>query len=125
MRRRRKSGRNSRAGAADRSGSASRLRSGASLFRSRVVAHEANAPGHVRQRVLPIILVFDGDVPVETLPFEFIEDFFDLAYASAVRHVVMAGVAKHIAVFQMTADDAAFQNLQGVHRIDARSQPMP
>src|SRR5439155_21585234 len=96
-----------------------------SLFRSRVLAHETNALGHVRQRVLPVVLVFSGYVAAEALPFQFIEDFLDLDYAGAVRHVVMAGVAEHVAVFHMTADDASFQYFQSVHRINARSQPMP
>src|SRR5438477_7294431 len=68
-----------------------------------VIAHEINALFDLRQRSLPVILVFDGDVPIEPLFLELVEGPFDVAHSLPVRHIVAFSIIRF--VFEMAADD--------------------
>src|SRR2546430_14112970 len=54
-------------------------------FRRFIAAHEADALGHVRHRTIPVMLIFDGDIALESLALQFVEDGRDVRNSGAVR----------------------------------------
>src|SRR5258705_13939990 len=88
------------------------------VLRVRKAADVTDALRDILHRVLPVTLVFDGDVPVELLPAQFAQDAFHVGDAQAEREVGRIGVAGLNDIFQMNADDAALENLEasdGIH----------
>ena len=78
---------------------------------------------HLRDAVLPVVLVLYGDMAIELLADEFLEAAIDIADA-------LAGdddrglVAKLGLVLQVHADNAAFEDLEGPDRAQVRRGPV-
>src|SRR5712671_6007414 len=94
------------------------------VFRVCKTADIPNALRDVRDGVLPIALVFGGDIPVEFLPAQFTQDAFHMGYTQTKRQVGRIGVAGLNDVFQMNADDAALKDFQPGDRIHAGARPV-
>ena len=78
---------------------------------------------HLRDAVLPVVLVLDGDMAVELLTDELLEAAIDIADA-------LAGdddrglMAKLGLVLEVYADNASFEDLEGPDRAQARRSPV-
>ncbi len=70
-----------------------------------------------------MVLVFDGEIALEALGFEFFEYGRHIRDPGSVRHV-MRLQAQLVQIFQVAADDAAFQNTQTVDRLEAGAEPV-
>jgi hypothetical protein len=64
---------------------------------------------------------FDGDVPVEPLPLQLVEDRLHVGDARPPRHVVAIGLVQ---VLEVNADHAAFEDLEALDRVQPRSIPV-
>ena len=86
-----------------------------------VGADEVDALFDVVDVVVPLRLVFDRERSVETEADEFVEHFFDFAGAGAERNV---GRGKVCAVFQVRADDAVAESLNGCDWVESAGEPV-
>ena len=102
----------------------SESRAGVRSIRARgVTANEPDALGDFGDVVIPVVLVFERDIAVEALAFQFVEDPGHIGDAGAEGHIV--GVGSHaIEILQMTADEAAFKDLEAFHGVQIRAHPM-
>ena len=73
-----------------------------------VVFDESDALGNFGHAVVPVVLVFDGDIPLKALRLQFIEAGLDVGHTRPEGHVVGAG-ARLVQVFEVAADDPAFE----------------
>src|SRR6185295_407032 len=102
----------------DFSGSMPRL-----LLTSDPTAHEADALGHIRHRMVPIVFVFDRNMALEILPLQLIQDAFDIRDAGAVDRIRQLAVDLWT-LFQVQADDASLQQFDSIEWFDAGRAPM-
>jgi hypothetical protein len=87
---------------------------GANLFSVAVAAHEADALGGVDDIVVPVILVLDGDVALEMLSIEFVEDAGHVGNSGTIGNIMRVG-GHFIHVVEVDTDDPTLQNLQAVN----------
>src|ERR1041384_6726670 len=93
---------------------------GCAPFRPDLFVARAEAPdkpdalGDLRHGLLPVVFVFDGNVALEVLALEFAEDGGNVGHSRAVRQVVRVRFAELVEVFQVAADDPAFENPQAL-----------
>src|SRR3954466_2430616 len=57
-------------------------------FRRSVATHESNALADFRDVVHHIAFVFHGNIPLETLSFEFVQDGGDIRLTGSIRNVM-------------------------------------
>lgn len=89
------------------------------LFRGAVAADETDALRNLGHRGFPMIFVLDGNVTLEALLFQLVQNGRNVANARAVGQVVRVEFAELVQVFQVTADDPAFENTQALDRFQA------
>jgi tRNA A-37 threonylcarbamoyl transferase component Bud32 len=96
---------------------------GLRLWLRAVIADEIYALLYVGNRIVPIVLVFDGDVAGKALGLQFIQNFLYLADTGAERHG-MAVHTNNVLVNKVATDDAAFEQLDGFQRIKPGANPV-
>ena len=94
---------------------------GLRLFR--VGFDEIDAGADLGDAVIPVVLMFDGDMPIKFLLFKLFQTSCDIDYARARdddRGFTEGGFVLH-----MHADDAAIQNPQAFDRLQVGGTPVP
>src|SRR5438067_1858035 len=97
----------------------SRVRTGCCWRRTdllSVLPHEINALFDFGQAALPVVLILDGDIALEVLLFEFVQDSFDIAGSLPIGHIVGRWTIVAF-VLQMAADNPALKHSNTVDRI--------
>ena len=94
-----------------------------SLLRA-VTANKTDALGDFGNGVIPVVLVFDGNVPREPLRLQFIEHGGNVRHAGAVGHIVRLR-ALLIQVLHVTADDVSLEDPQAFNGLKPGAHPMP
>ena len=69
-----------------------------------------------------MIFVFDRDIAGKALIFEFLQNRRNVGNTFPVRHIVSV-MSELVQVFQMAADDPAFENAQAIDRFKVESAP--
>src|SRR4029077_13104814 len=88
-----------------------------------VLADEIDALLVFRHAMVPVVLVFDGDVAFEALLFQFVKDLADAANTRPIRHI-MAQRAEVGLVLKMTADNPVFEHPNTIDWIKAAGLPV-
>src|SRR4029453_16854436 len=88
-----------------------------------VLANEIDALLDFRHAVVPVVLVFDGDVSLKALLLQFVQDLADAANAGSIGHV-MARRTEVALVLKVAADDPALEHSQAIDRIKAAGLPV-
>src|SRR6185436_1623751 len=100
------------------------LRKRLKLFLRGIAADEPDALRHVGYGVIPIILVFNRDVALKTLRFEFVQHCSNFGDTRPVNDI-RTGFANGGAFLQMRADNPSLKNLQTLERLQPGGRPMP
>src|SRR6266480_4937891 len=77
------------------------------FLRRLVAAHEADALGHFRDGMFPVVLVLDGDIAFKVLAFQLVENSGNVRNTGAVRLVVRFKFSEFVQVLEVAADDPA------------------
>src|ERR1043166_9584431 len=87
-----------------------------------VMAHEVDALLDFRHGIFPVIFVFDGDIALETLLAQLIQDLADATHARAIGHVMTGAEIRF--VFEMAADDPALEHADAIERVEPGGLPV-
>src|SRR5690606_31356300 len=79
---------------------------------------------HIRYAVVPVMLIFHRNRPLETLSFHLVHHPRYIAHSSPPMNIVRFSYSKFVHVFEVKTDQSALHFSKTLYRIQARTNPM-